>query len=223
MFRVLWKTQLPIFSDLKPENILIKSDWHIMLSDFGSAKVIGYEGDGWSFVCVEMSNKQTLLDQLKNQPKPVKQRSTFVGTAQYISPEVAAGRSCGFESDFWALGSIIFQMVSGQVRQSYSCVLSGVVGSCFSGIQRSTRVRLLHKHTRIRLFILLTHLQPPFRGINGYQILQKINKLQYCFPEGFDETAKDLVKKLLVIEIDDRLGHNGIEEIKEHPFFAVDN
>jgi tRNA A-37 threonylcarbamoyl transferase component Bud32 len=35
-----------IHRDLKPENILIKSDWHIMLSDFGSAKVIGFGGDG---------------------------------------------------------------------------------------------------------------------------------------------------------------------------------
>jgi 3-phosphoinositide dependent protein kinase-1 len=35
-----------IHRDLKPENILLKSDWHIMISDYGSAKIIGYEGDG---------------------------------------------------------------------------------------------------------------------------------------------------------------------------------
>lgn len=38
-----------IHRDLKPENILIRNDWHIMLSDFGSSKVIGYEGDGEFF------------------------------------------------------------------------------------------------------------------------------------------------------------------------------
>jgi hypothetical protein len=63
--------------------------------------------------------------------------------------------------------------------------------------------------------------QPPFRGINEYQILQKVNKLHYKFPTGFDETGKDLVKQLLVPEVENRLGHNGIEEIKEHPFFKV--
>lgn len=71
--------------------------------------------------------------------KPIKQRSTFVGTAQFISPEVMTGRFCGPVSDFWALGGIIFQMISGQ---------------------------------------------PPFRGINEYQILQKVTKLQYKFPNG---------------------------------------
>lgn len=116
------------------------------------------------------------LEQIKGQLKPTKQRSTFVGTAQYISPEVASGRSCGPEADFWALGGIIFQMISGQ---------------------------------------------PPFRGVNEYQILQKINKLHYRFPNGFDETAKDLVKRLLVTEVEERLGYNGIDEIKEHPFFKV--
>jgi 3-phosphoinositide dependent protein kinase-1 len=163
------------FSDLKPENILVRHDWHIMISDFGSSKVIGYEGDGKYRVCQKM-RLLLFLEQMKGQLKPMKQRSTFVGTAQYISPEVASGRSCGYEADFWALGGIVFQMVSGQ---------------------------------------------PPFRGINEYQILQKINKLQYRFPHGFDETAKDLVKRLLVTEVDERLGHNGIDEIKEHPFFKV--
>ena len=31
-----------------------------------------------------------------------------------------------------------------------------------------------------------------------YQIFQKITKLEYEFPEGFDPIAKDLVQKLLV-------------------------
>ncbi|KAI6176420.1 3-phosphoinositide-dependent protein kinase 1 [Aphelenchoides bicaudatus] len=147
-----------IHRDLKPENVLIRHDWHIMLSDFGSCKVIGYEGDR----------------KMRNPRKQVKQRSTFVGTAQYISPEVASSKSCGPEADFWALGGIIFHMISGQ---------------------------------------------PPFRGINEYQILQKVHKLLYSFPPGFDEKAKELVKLLLVTEVENRLGHNGIEEIKSHPFF----
>jgi serine/threonine protein kinase len=146
-----------------------------MISDFGSSKVVGYEGDG-KFSSAQSINYFLFSENFKGQMKPVKQRSTFVGTAQYISPEVAGGRSCGPEADFWALGGIIFQMISGQ---------------------------------------------PPFRGVSEYKILQKINKLQYCFPQGFDETAKDLVKRLLVTEVEERLGHSGIDEIKEHPFFKV--
>ena len=41
-------------------------------------------------------------------------RSSFVGTAHYISPEVLKSEDVGPECDYWALGAIIFQMISGQ-------------------------------------------------------------------------------------------------------------
>ena len=47
---------------------------------------------------------------------------------------------------------------------------------------------------------------PPFQSKSEYMIFKKIEKLEYSFHEGFDENAKDLVKKLLVIEPKERLG-----------------
>jgi len=40
--------------------------------------------------------------------------------------------------------------------------------------------------------------RPPFKGPNEYQTFQKITKLDYKFPDGFPELARDLVEKLLV-------------------------
>ena len=40
---------------------------------------------------------------------------------------------------------------------------------------------------------------PPFQSKSEYMIFKKIEKLDYSFHEGFDEHAKDLVKRLLVI------------------------
>ena len=37
-----------------------------------------------------------------------------------------------------------------------------------------------------------------FQGLSEYLTLEKIKSMQYSFPEGFDEEAKDLVSKLLV-------------------------
>ena len=37
-----------------------------------------------------------------------------------------------------------------------------------------------------------------FQGASDYMTWQKIKKLEYDFPPGFDEQAKDLVQKLLV-------------------------
>ena len=38
----------------------------------------------------------------------------------------------------------------------------------------------------------------PFHGMSEYLTWQKIKGLEYSFPDGFDEDAKDLVQKLLV-------------------------
>lgn len=37
-----------------------------------------------------------------------------------------------------------------------------------------------------------------FQGLSEYLTWQKIKQLEYSFPDGFDEDAKDLVQKLLV-------------------------
>ncbi|KAG8189288.1 hypothetical protein JTE90_019048 [Oedothorax gibbosus] len=83
-----------IHRDLKPENILLDENMHIQITDFGSAKVINDENNDSSG---DESNK----------------RNSFVGTAQYVSPEMLSGKSASPSADLWALGCIIYQMVSG--------------------------------------------------------------------------------------------------------------
>ena len=39
---------------------------------------------------------------------------TFVGTAEYVSPEVLGDKPAGFGSDIWALGIMIYQMFYGK-------------------------------------------------------------------------------------------------------------
>ncbi|KRZ02302.1 3-phosphoinositide-dependent protein kinase 1, partial [Trichinella zimbabwensis] len=87
-----------IHRDLKPENVLLSESMHILISDFGSAKIL----------------KPTLT---ADQPLPllsrVPKRASFVGTAQYVSPEVLNSKPTTPACDFWALGCIIYQMLSG--------------------------------------------------------------------------------------------------------------
>ncbi|KAG8957049.1 pkb-activating kinase-like protein [Tulasnella sp. 419] len=56
--------------------------------------------------------------------------------------------------------------------------------------------------------------------MSDYLIFEKIKHLDYRFPEGFDEDAKDLVQKIFVL---DPVGRITIKEIKVHPFFATIN
>ncbi|CAL4060799.1 unnamed protein product, partial [Meganyctiphanes norvegica] len=83
-----------IHRDLKPENILLDQNMHIKISDFGSSKILS------------KVDTEKIED---GRPR----KSSFVGTAQYVSPELLESKNVGPWSDLWALGCIIYQMVSG--------------------------------------------------------------------------------------------------------------
>ncbi|CAI9728956.1 3-phosphoinositide-dependent protein kinase 1-like [Octopus vulgaris] len=156
-----------IHRDLKPENILLNEKMHIQITDFGSAKILGKD---------ENVDKEDTNTDGSKENRHSQRRKSFVGTAQYVSPEVLTSRSTS-SSDLWALGCIIYQLHSGL---------------------------------------------PPFWGNHEYQIFQKILKLDYEFPDGFNPVAKDLVQKLLVFNPQKRLGSpesGGFKPLKKHPFF----
>lgn len=154
-----------IHRDLKPENVLLDDQMHVKITDFGTAKI---------------------LDVLRRPPKDAhgdvgaghsldgsedNKANSFVGTAEYVSPELLTDKKACKSSDLWAFGCIIYQLLAGR---------------------------------------------PPFKAGNEYLTFQKIVALEYQFPTGFPEVAKDLVERLLVLDPASRLS---IEHIKNHEFF----
>eukprot|EP00096_Caligus_rogercresseyi_P009243 TRINITY_DN3105_c0_g1_i1.p1 TRINITY_DN3105_c0_g1~~TRINITY_DN3105_c0_g1_i1.p1 ORF type:complete len:503 (+),score=169.56 TRINITY_DN3105_c0_g1_i1:111-1619(+) len=93
-----------VHRDLKPENILLNEEMRILITDFGSAK----------FMDEPPSESSSILDaSTASSSSSSKKRVSFVGTPQYISPEVLRSKSVGPSADLWALGCILYQMVSG--------------------------------------------------------------------------------------------------------------
>ncbi|XP_065162571.1 3-phosphoinositide-dependent protein kinase 1 [Atheta coriaria] len=91
------KSKNIIHRDLKPENILLDDSWHILLTDFGSSKII--------------SDTQSL--ETSEAPADNQRRNSFVGTAQFVTPEVLTSGRVTYAVDLWAFGCILFQMISG--------------------------------------------------------------------------------------------------------------
>ncbi|CCH43979.1 MAP/microtubule affinity-regulating kinase 3 [Wickerhamomyces ciferrii] len=89
-----------IHRDLKPENILVNTDMKIMITDFGAAKILDLDPQG-NIIDKSSTNDESL------------DKGSFVGTAEYVSPELLKFNKCGFECDLWAIGCIIYQFFVG--------------------------------------------------------------------------------------------------------------
>ncbi|KAJ1732477.1 serine/threonine protein kinase [Coemansia sp. Benny D160-2] len=80
--------------DIKPENILLGSDMHILVTDFGTAKMFPAHGSG--------SDNESM------------RAYSFVGTAEYVSPELLTDKAADRNSDLWAIGCIAYQLLTGR-------------------------------------------------------------------------------------------------------------
>ncbi|MEA2266497.1 MAG: eukaryotic-like serine/threonine-protein kinase [Solirubrobacteraceae bacterium] len=78
-----------VHRDVKPQNVLIDRDGRALITDFGIARTLTEEGltaDG-----------------------------RVLGTTDYVSPEQALGQGVSGQSDLYALGVVLFEMLTGDV------------------------------------------------------------------------------------------------------------
>jgi serine/threonine-protein kinase len=109
-----------IHRDLKPGNVKVTPDGKVKVLDFGLAKAL--EG---SPANTTMSNSPTLTMAGTN-------AGVILGTAAYMSPEQARGRSADQRSDVFSFGCVLYEMLTG--RQAFhgeevSDVLASVLKS----------------------------------------------------------------------------------------------
>ncbi|XP_009626000.1 serine/threonine-protein kinase D6PKL1 isoform X1 [Nicotiana tomentosiformis] len=209
-----------VYRDLKPENVLVRSDGHIMLTDFDlslkcddststPAQVIssqntpnGPQQNEYKIEPPKFTSSSCILPNCivpavscfhpkrKRKKKlghlggpefvaePVDVRSmSFVGTHEYMAPEIVSGEGHGSAVDWWTLGIFIFELLYGVT---------------------------------------------PFKGIDHELTLANIVARALEFPKepGIPTPAKDLISQLLTKDPARRLGSTmGATAIKHHPFF----
>lgn len=100
---------------------------------------------------------------------------TICGMADSLAPEIVQGKGHGFAADWWALGTLIYFMLQGEM---------------------------------------------PFGSWRESELtFARIAKGQLTLPHTFSQEAVDIITKLLQVDEKLRLGSQGVDSLKSHPWF----
>jgi serine/threonine protein kinase len=157
-----------IHRDIKPSNVLISEEGNVKLIDFGVAK--------------DDTNQRLTMTGL------------IVGTPSYMSPEQAHGDPLGPQSDLYALGILLYEMLTGIkpfYGQNNTEILAKVVRSKYTPPQR------INPEISLRLRRIIKKLLKKNTSSRYKTTAALIHDLEKCVPWQMRSHKKELFAKVL--------------------------
>jgi len=110
-----------VHRDLKPANIKLTGEEQVKVLDFGLAKALA--GDSGGLEGAALADSPTLS-------RAATQAGLILGTAAYMAPEQAKGKSVDRRADIWAFGCVLYEMLTGAAAfqgETITDILAAVV------------------------------------------------------------------------------------------------
>ncbi|PON84158.1 Phototropin [Trema orientale] len=205
-----------IYRDLKPENVLLQGSGHVALTDFDLSCLTSCKPQ----LLIPETNEKKKSQKSQQTPifmaEPMRASNSFVGTEEYIAPEIITGAGHTSAVDWWALGILLYEMLygytpfRGKTRQkTFANILHKDLkfpGSIPVSLQaKQLMYRLLHRDPKNRLGSreganeVKRH--PFFRGVN-WALVRCMNPPKLEAPL-FETTEAEKGEKIVDPELED--------------------
>ncbi|EFX03875.1 serine/threonine-protein kinase psk1 [Grosmannia clavigera kw1407] len=190
-----------VYRDLKPENCLLDADGHLLLTDFGLSKV-ALPGEGAAPGADDSACCHSIL-----------------GTVEYMAPEVVQGQKYGRAVDWWSLGALGYDLLTGNppfrgrnnAKIQDNIVRQKLVLPYFLGPDaKDLLTRLLQKNPRKRLG---ANMPKDLTTLKGHRFFRKIDWQRLA--------ARQMEPPIQPVITDPELAENFASEFTDLPMSPV--
>ena len=195
-----------IHRDLKPDNLLINEKGHLLLTDFGLSSIGVLEEQSSS--SASSSASSSTASSAKTSSSASSSSTAAAAALTAATAAVASGRGSSGQKQ---------QQQQQQQQQRIVGTPDYLAPEMLLGTGHGPEVDWWALGVMIYEFLAGV---PPFNADTPEDIFDRILRRDIVWPDEFDDVTRDIIDKLLNPDATQRLGHNGPDEVKAHPFFA---
>ncbi|XP_010450262.1 PREDICTED: serine/threonine-protein kinase OXI1 [Camelina sativa] len=211
-----------VYRDLKPDNVMIQENGHLMLVDFDLSTNLPPRTPRFSSPSPRLStptkkersffafsgfcnsgiSPDDSVSRSSESESSGEKSNSFVGTEEYVAPEVIAGNGHDFAVDWWSLGVVLYEMLYGATpfrgsnrKETFFKILSeppSLVGQTTP--LRDLVRKLLEKDPSRRINVEGIKGHDFFRGLD-WDLVVKVSRPPYIpAPENYEISKIDVEK-----------------------------